>query len=106
MYDQELLCEKLSQVAEALARTARRFANIHSADDFLDTEQGQDMLDSICMMFIAVGENFKSIDKHTNGKLLAKYPDVNWQGVKGVRDVISHQYFNIDAEEIFLYLQP
>ena len=101
MYDQELLCEKLSQVAEALARTARRFANILSADDFFDTEQGQDMLDSICMMLIAVGENFKSIDKHTNGKLLTKYPDVNWQGVKGVRDVISHQYFNIDAEEIF-----
>ena len=24
----------------------------------------------------------------------------NWRGVKGVRDVISHQYFNIDAEEI------
>lgn len=101
MYDQELLCEKLSQVAEALARVARRFANINSADDFLDTEQGQDMLDSICMMLIAVGENFKSIDKHTNGKLLATYPDVNWKGVKGVSDVISHQYFNIDAEQIY-----
>ena len=72
-----------------------------SADDFLDSELGQDMLDSICMMLIAVGENFKSIDRHTDGKLLAQYPDINWKGVKGVRDVISHQYFNIDAEEIF-----
>ncbi len=70
MYDQELLCEKLSQVAEALARVARRFANIHSADDFLDTEQGQDMLDSICMMLIAVGENFKSIDRSKKGSRL------------------------------------
>ncbi|MCG8342307.1 MAG: DUF86 domain-containing protein [Chlorobiales bacterium] len=24
-----------------------------------------------------------------------------WSGVKGIRDVLSHQYFNIDAEEIF-----
>jgi len=62
---------------------------------------GLDMLDSICMMLIAVGENFKSIDKQTDGKLLEQYSEVNWKGVKGVRDVISHQYFNIDAEEIY-----
>jgi uncharacterized protein with HEPN domain len=29
------------------------------------------------------------------------YPDIQWSGIKGVRDVLSHQYFNIDAEEIF-----
>jgi uncharacterized protein with HEPN domain len=101
MYDQELLGEKLHQISDALSRVARRFENIHSSDDFLDSEHGVDMLDSICMMLIAVGENFKSIDRHTDGKLLAKYRDINWKGVKGVRDVISHQYFNIDAEEIY-----
>jgi uncharacterized protein with HEPN domain len=60
-----------------------------------------DMLDSICMMLIAVGENFKSIDKMTDSQFLEQYPEVNWRGGKGVRDVISHQYFNIDAEEIY-----
>ena len=60
------------------------------------------MMDSIAMMLIAIGENFKKIDKETDGKLLVQhYPDINWSGIKGVRDVISHQYFNIDAEEIF-----
>lgn len=38
MYDRKLLCEKLTQIAEALERVARRFQNIHSADDFLDSE--------------------------------------------------------------------
>ncbi len=101
MFDQELLGEKLRQISDALAKIARRFETIQSADDFLDSEHGQDMLDSICMMLIAVGENFKSIDRDTEGKLLEKYPEINWKGVKGIRDVISHQYFNIDAEEIF-----
>ena len=101
MYDKELLVEKLSQVSNALDRVARRFKEIHSADDFLASEQGLDMLDSICMMLIAVGENFKSIDRMTESNLLEQYPEVNWRGVKGVRDVISHQYFNIDAEEIY-----
>ena len=101
MYDKELVVEKLTQVSDALGRVARRFEGIKSAEDFLTTEQGQDMLDGICMMFIAVGENLKSIDRMTESKILKQYPEVNWRGVKGVRDVISHQYFNIDAEEIF-----
>ena len=101
MYDKELLSDKLQQVSDALDRVARRFQGIGSADDFLTDEHGQDMLDSICMMLIAVGENFKAIDKMTEGELLAQYPDTNWRGIKGVRDVISHQYFNIDAEEIY-----
>lgn len=101
MYDKELLADKLTQVSDALDRVARRFAGINSADDFLDSEKGLDMLDGICMMLIAVGENFKAIDRMTEGKFLEQYPKVNWRGVKGVRDVISHQYFNIDAEEIY-----
>lgn len=101
MYDKELVVEKLTQVSDALDRVARRFEGIKSAEDFLASEQGLDMLDGICMMLIAVGENLKSIDRMTESKILTQYPEVNWRGVKGVRDVISHQYFNIDAEEIF-----
>jgi uncharacterized protein with HEPN domain len=59
------------------------------------------MLDSIAMMLIAVGENFKKIDTETEGRLLFHYQDINWAGVKGIRDVLSHHYFNIDAEVIF-----
>ena len=101
MYDTELLCERLIQISEALEKVARRFEGINSAEDFLGGEHGMDMLDSICMMLIAVGENFKSIDRMTDSQFLVQYPEVNWRGVKGVRDVISHQYFNIDAEEIY-----
>lgn len=102
MYDVTLLLEKLEQIDEALSKINRRFAGINSPDDFLDSENGQDMLDGIAMMLIAIGENFKKIDKETKGELLVqRYPDIQWSGVKGIRDVISHQYFNIDAEEIF-----
>ena len=101
MYDETLLLEKLEQIGEALAKIKRRFANINSPDDFLDSDQGLDMLDGIAMMLIAIGENFKKIDKETEGKLLAHYPTIHWQGIKGVRDILSHQYFNIDSEEVF-----
>ena len=101
MYNTRLLSEKLTQIDEALGRIQRRSASIKTVDDFLDSEHGLDMLDSIAMMLIAVGENFKKIDNETEGTLLKHYPNINWTGVKGIRDVLSHQYFNIDAEEIF-----
>lgn len=101
MYNTRLLTEKLVQIDEALGRIQRRAASVNTVDDFLDSDHGLDMLDSIAMMLIAVGENFKKIDKETDGNLLKDYPNINWTGVKGIRDVLSHQYFNIDAEEIF-----
>ncbi|MEI8187147.1 MAG: DUF86 domain-containing protein [Chlorobiaceae bacterium] len=93
--------EKLVQLDAAIVKINRRFTLIKTADDFLDSDQGMDMLDAIAMMLIAIGENFKKIDKETGGTLLVSYPHINWSGVKGLRDILSHQYFNIDAEEIF-----
>jgi uncharacterized protein with HEPN domain len=52
------------------------------------------------MKLIAVGESIKSLDKHTNKQLLQKYPEIEWRGVMGLRDIIVHHYFDVDAEEI------
>jgi len=101
MFDKILVLEKLEQIDEALGRIERRFTKIDSSDDFLDSDEGLDMLDGIAMMLIAIGESFKKIDMETDGALLAQYPGIPWPGVKGVRDILSHHYFNIDAEEIF-----
>jgi uncharacterized protein with HEPN domain len=57
------------------------------------------------MMLIAVGESLKYLDKMTQGKLLAAYPDVDWKGAKGIRDIMSHHYFDIDAEIVFWVCQ-
>jgi uncharacterized protein with HEPN domain len=101
MSDRTLIHEKLLQINDALQRIDRRFARISTPDDFLDTEAGQDMLDAISMMFIAIGENLKWLDRQTHGKIFEPYPEVNWRGAKGVRDVLAHRYFDIDAEEVF-----
>lgn len=101
MSDTALIREVLSQILEAANRIAWRFAPISKVDDFLDSPEGLEKLDSICMMLIAIGESLKNLDKLTDGKLLAGYPEVDWKGAKGVRDIISHHYFDLDAELIF-----
>ncbi len=67
MYDKIRLLEKLVQIEQALVTIERRFSSIKTADDFLDSDQGMDMLDGIAMMLMAIGENFKKIDSHTKG---------------------------------------
>ncbi len=53
------------------------------------------------MVLIATGEAVRRIDRETEGKLFAAYPQVQWSNVRGVRDVIAHGYFDVDAEQIF-----
>lgn len=101
MSDKELQVEILRQIQDAVLRIERRFSVIGSPDDFLATDDGVDRLDAICMMLIAIGESLKNLDKITDGRLLERYPKVDWKGAKGVRDVISHHYFDLNAEAVF-----
>lgn len=57
------------------------------------------------MLFIAAGENLKRVDQLTDGHLFEKYPEADWTGAMGFRDVIAHQYFQIDHEEVFAIIQ-
>lgn len=101
MFNKKLTLEILQQIDQSLSIVLNRFSVIKSVNDFLESDSGLEKLDSICMKLIAVGESFKNIDKHTDNQLMQNYPDIDWKGVKGIRDIISHHYFDVDAEEIF-----
>lgn len=101
MFDRELVAAILCQIDEALGKIVTRTATITTASDFTDSTQGMEKLDSICMLFIAIGESLKNVDKITGGDLLSRYQDIDWKGVIGFRDIIAHHYFDIDAEQVF-----
>lgn len=101
MYDLVLVQEILRQILSATEKVINRFKPVKKVAFFTDSHEGMEKLDSICMLLIAIGEGLKNIDKITNGSLLSTYPEINWKGAKAMRDIISHQYFSIDAEIIF-----
>jgi uncharacterized protein with HEPN domain len=100
-YDKELVLDTLEQIREALVVVKKRCSYAKEADDFCDSEDGQEKLDSICMKLIAVGESLKNIDKLTDKNLLVNYPHIKWKEIKGIRDILSHHYFDLDAVVIF-----
>ena len=101
MYDKTLVIEILEQLIDAIEIIQERCKFAKCEDDFYYTKEGQEKLDSICMKLIAVGESLKKIDHITNKTLLANYPQIEWKKIKGIRDFISHHYFDLDAEVIF-----
>ena len=101
MYDSGLLLERLQCVLTALERIPRRCADISQPSDFLASEAGLDRMDAICMILIAAGEEFKKIDRQTEGRLFARYPQVRWRAAMGLRDVLAHGYFDVDTEQLF-----
>ena len=101
MSEQRLLRERLQMILDALERIPRRFAQISAPDDFVNSQPGVDVMDSICMVLLATGEEFKKIDRETEGKLLARFPQITWRGAIGLRDVLAHGYFQIDPEQLY-----
>jgi uncharacterized protein with HEPN domain len=90
----------LEDIHSAIERVENRTKDIQTIDDFLGSSSGMVLLDATCMLLIAIGESLKSLDKTTEGKLLPTYPSIPWKNVKGLRDIIAHQYFDVDAAQI------
>lgn len=100
-YDRKLALEILTQISDAIEKVKKRFAPINSAEEFTSSDEGSEKLDSICMQLIAIGESLKNLDKITSKNLLPNYPEIDWPKVMDMRDIISHHYFDVDAEAIF-----
>ena len=91
----------LELINSSLQEVERRSEKISDPNDFLVSETGVILMDSICMKLSAIGESIKNLDKITNHELLPKYSEIPWKNVMGVRDFIVHHYFEVDADVIY-----
>ena len=101
MYDHEILADLLKKMQDCLNKIQLRVQSIDAASDLTNSSEGIERLDLLCMPLIMIGELVKKIDKITNQSFLKKYPVIPWGEIKGMRNIVVHDYFNIDAEEIF-----
>ncbi len=101
MYDRLLTLEMLRRVEESLAQIGEWTENIVSESDFTSSSDGMILLNAVCMKLLVVGEEVKAIDRRTGGGLLPQYGEIPWREVMGLRDIIAHHYFDVDAGEIF-----
>ena len=105
MFDKELVLDSLQKIKAMLDLILERASVVDTPNDFLCSPSGMMRLDAICMNLIALGETVKGLDKLTGGQLLPNYPEIYWKGVMGMRDKISHHYFEIDSDVVFKTIQ-
>ena len=101
MHKQELLLSILLKVAQSIERIIHNSENIDDYQYYYLTPAGMERLESTCMLLIAIGESIKGIDKLTDKQLFPRYPEIDWKGAMGIRDIIAHHYFDLDGEIVF-----
>ena len=96
-----LVIEYLEMMVEKAELVIQRNHSISSYHDFLISPEKMEKFDAACMLIQVIGETAKKIDDWTNKQLFVNYTDVYWRGVFGCRNIISHEYGNVDPQQIF-----
>ena len=101
MCKSQIIESLLKKTLQTVERILANSETITSPSFYLLTPSGMERLESTCMLLIAIGEGVKGVDKLTDKKLLSLYPEMDWKGVMGMRDIIAHHYFDLDAEIVY-----
>ena len=84
-------------ILEAIDKIHRFASNYSNPDEFRNNERDFDA----CMMnFIIIGEMVSRL----SNKFIEQYSHIDWYKIKGFRNIIAHDYFGIDAEEVWQIL--
>jgi uncharacterized protein with HEPN domain len=84
----------LESIIEASDRIIEYTSGINSADDFNNDYRN---FDATMMNFVVIGE---MVDKLSDD-FKKKNDKVEWIKIKGFRNIVAHDYFGIDAEEVW-----
>ena len=88
--------DKLNIVStlEAIAKVFRYSQNYKNADDFYENQRD---FDAAMMNFIIIGEMVARL----SDEFIEKFNQIEWHKIRGFRNIVAHNYFGIDAEEVW-----
>lgn len=105
MFDKEIVRALLCGIEEAIMLIDSQSARISSPADFVTSQDGVFLMGGVCMQLIQIGESVKSIDNKTSQSYLSHYPEIPWADIKGLSNIIAHEYHRIDEDEIFAIIK-
>jgi uncharacterized protein with HEPN domain len=84
---------------DAIGKIEEYTLTFTNAEAFYNHSQA---FDATLMNFIVIGE---MVEKLSEELLLNTGKNIDWNRVKGFRNIIAHNYFGIDAEEVWQIIQ-
>ena len=100
MFDtQTTIHDRLEDMLESINLIQEWSKGRTSVDDFMLSPTGVMAFNACVMRFQVIGEHVGKLLKDEKNPLDA-YPDIPWNAIYGLRNIISHEYANIDEEII------
>ena len=84
----------LLAILESINKIQHYSSSFSDADEFFANEK---TFDAALMNFIIIGEMVVRM----SDEFIGKYNKVDWFKIKGFRNLVVHNYFGIDAEEVW-----
>lgn len=88
----------LLSLLEAINKIELYSQTFFEADEFYHDQKS---FDATMMQFIVIGEIISRLDE----KFKYENSNIPWQKIKDFRNIIAHDYFGIDADEIWDIIQ-
>ena len=85
----------IMNILESIDKIQDYSDNFNNADEFY---QDSKSFDATMMNFVVVGE---MVEKLSDNFLAETSKEIDWFKVSGFRNIIAHNYFGIDAEEVW-----
>jgi uncharacterized protein with HEPN domain len=88
----------LQAIVEASKKIKHFTKGLENADEFYDDEK---TFDAVLMNFVVIGESVAKLSKACR----VEHQHIPWVKVKAFRNIITHNYFGVDAEEVWQIIQ-
>lgn len=100
MFDnQTTIHDRLEDILESIKLIQEWSKGRTSVNDFMGTPTGVMAFNACVMRFQVIGEHVGKLLKNEQ-KPLDLFPEIPWQAIYGLRNIISHEYANIDEDII------
>ncbi|MCB9273838.1 MAG: DUF86 domain-containing protein [Lewinellaceae bacterium] len=81
-------------IVDAILKVERFVSGLENADEFYNNER---TFDAVLMNLVVIGETVSKLSEELTGR----FHDIPWNKIKGLRNIIAHNYFGVDAEEVW-----
>ena len=100
MSDNQLtIRDRLEDILESINLIQEWSEGRKTVQDFMSSSTGVMAFNACVMRFQVIGEHVGKLLKNEE-KPLDAYPQIPWQAIYGLRNIISHEYANIDEDII------
>jgi uncharacterized protein with HEPN domain len=88
----------LLTIKDAIEKIERYTSDLSNWEDL---KEDIETFDACLMNFVIIGESVLRLDPN----FIESHPQMEWHKIRGFRNLIAHDYFGIDVEEVWDIIQ-